>query len=180
MKARKKWLMKSDVKENLIVYVKHTTPLLVSLFLLIMSYFSMGATVSNDIKPCLGLICIYFWMIYRQDIFGLVSVFILGFVNDIISTAPFGTNLFEVLLLYVLINNFYKFINGKSFLVVWCGFAVLALAVMLSKWLLISVYYAQFLPLHVLMFSFFMTVAFYPLISLVNSFVSEKIIGDEE
>ena len=111
-------------------------------------------------------------MVYRQDLFGLMSVFVLGFINDIISTAPFGTNLFEALLLYVLINNFYKFVNGKSFFVVWCGFAVLSLAVMLAKWLLISVYYAQFLPLQVLLFSFFITVAFYPLVSLVNSFVS--------
>ena len=64
-------------------------------------------------------------------------------------------------------------------MVTWYGFAVFCLITMFSRWLLVSVYYSQFLPLSMLMFNLLFTIAFYPVIGLVNAFVQNKLMKDE-
>ena len=55
----------------------------------------------------------------------------------------------------------------------------LALSTLLTKWMVVSVYYSQFLPISMLMFSYFIGVALYPLMSIVLAFVQNKFIQDD-
>ena len=61
----------------------------------------------------------------------------------------------------------------------WAGFIPAAFISMFAKWFVLSVYYSQFLPLGMLMFSLLITVASYPIVSLVNVFVQNKFMTDE-
>ena len=98
---------------------------------------------------------------------------------DIITAAPFGSNIFSFLVMYLLVSNLAAYFNAKPFVVTWYGFALFCLITMLARWLLVSVYYSQFLPLPLLMFSVFATIAFYPVIGLVNAFVQNSLMKDE-
>ena len=104
----------------------------------------------------------------------------MGVVDDVISNVPFGTNILTLLVLYVLISNLSRFLNGKPFIITWYGFAIISLVVFLTKWLVLSVYYGQFLPLSIVSFSFMVTAAAYPFISLILAFVQNNLIADEE
>lgn len=171
--------MSEELSENLALYIQRLLPLISSVFLLFISYIPLDLPLSNNIRPAVGMICVYFWLLHRPDIFNLLSVYILGLIEDIISSAPFGSNIFALLVLYVLVTNLAKYFNAKPFTIIWSGFAVLSLITFLSRWLMVSVYYSHFLPLSIVMFSFLVTAASYPILSLINVFVQNKLMTEE-
>lgn len=172
--------MSEDFRESMISYLQRFLPLLSSLVLLLFSYAPMDFLFFDNIRPAVPMVCVYFWMIHRPDLFNLLSVFILGVTDDVISNVPFGTNILVLLVLYVLVNNLSRFFNGKPFIVTWYGFALLSLMTFLTKWFILSIYYSQFLPLAMVGFSFLVTAALYPLLSLLLAFVQNNLIADEE
>lgn len=172
--------MNEEWSENLASYFQRMLPLLCSLVMLFFSYIPLDLPISNHIRPSVGVICAYFWLLHRPDVFNLLSVYILGLVEDIISSVPMGTNIFTLLIMYLLVTNLSRFFNAKPFVIIWYGFALFSLVTFLSKWLLVSVYYSHFLPLPSVMFSYLLTTAVYPILSVINVFVQNRLMTDEE
>lgn len=172
--------MAKELDENITSVFQRLLPFAVSALLLLFSYVPFDFMFLNSIRPAMGMICVYFWLQHRPDLFNLGSVFFLGVLDDVVTSSPLGSNIFELLLMYVLVNNTSRFLNAKPFVVLWYGFALLALVTMLSRWLIVSVYYSQFLPLSMLAFSYMATIAVYPLISLLLAFVQNNFIQDDE
>lgn len=172
--------MLDDWKENLVIYLQRLLPLISSLILLFISYTPLNLLPVYNIRPAVGFVCAYYWLIHRPDLFNLLSVYFLGLVDDTISNVPFGANIFAMLVLYVLLNNLLRFFNGKPFVITWYGFMIMSLVAFVTKWLVLSIYYAQFLPFSIVFFSFLFTVAFYPFLTLVLAFVQNNMIADEE
>lgn len=171
--------MSEELRENLAASFQRLLPLLTSIVLVLVSFVPLDFASVNNLRPDVGLMCVFFWMIHRPDVFNLFSVYLLGMVEDIVTSAPFGSNIFACLVMYLLVSNLAAYLNGKPFVVTWYGFALLCLITMMSRWLLVSVYYSQFLPLSLMMFSLLFTIAFYPVISLVNAFVQNALMKDE-
>ncbi len=171
--------MNEEWSENLASYFQRMLPLLCSLLMLFFSYVPLDFPISNQIRPSVGMICAYFWLLHRPDVFNLFSAYVLGLVEDAISSAPVGSNIFAMLVMYLLVTNLSRFFNAKPFVIIWYGFALFSLVTFLSKWLLVSVYYSHFLPLATVMFSYLMTVAVYPILSVINVFVQNRLMTDE-
>ena len=123
--------------------------------------------------------CIYFWMLHRPDLFGISTVVIMGIVSSVISSSVIGCSLIAYLVMYVLIYNTQKLFNAKSFDVVWYGFMMLCLVSMLVKWIVVSVYYNEFLPLSMLMFGYLIGIVLYPVVSIVLAFIQNRFIQDD-
>ena len=171
--------MSKEFDENVVPFFQKSLPLLSSVFFLLISYFPSNFTFFGSVKSDFGLICIYFWMLHRPDLFNLFSAATLGIIDISISSGVPGACLLAYLVMFVLVYNMQKYFNAKSFVVIWCGFMVLSFAAMFVKWLVVSVYYSQFLPLTMLTFSYFIMVAMYPLISFVLAFLQNHFIKDE-
>ena len=172
--------MSEELDENITSLFQRLLPFLSSLILVLLSYVPLDFSLLNNIRPAVGLVCVYFWVLHRPDLFNLWSVWFLGVIDDIISASPFGSNIMAMLLLYILLNNTSRYFNAKPFVVTWYGFAALSLVTMLARWLVVSVYYSQFLPLTVMMFSYLVTITAYPLLSLLLAFIQNNLIQDEE
>ena len=172
--------MLDDWKENLVSYMQRLLPLISSLVLLFISYTPLAFFPVHNIRPAVGFVCAYYWLVHRPDLFNLVSVYFLGLVDDVISNVPFGANIFSMLVLYILLNNLVRFFNGKPFVIVWYGFIVMVFVAFFTKWLVLSIYYAQFLPFSIVFFSFLFTAAVSPFLSLLLAFVQNNMIADEE
>lgn len=171
--------MQDDVTENLKNYLQRLTPLLFSIFLVLLSYVPFDFPAGSNIRPAVGMVCVYYWMIHRPDLFNLLSVYILGLIEDIVSSVPLGANIFTLLVLYILLNNLARFFNAKPFIITWYGFAILSFIAFFAKWLMVSIYYGQFLPVWVVLFSYLVSIAAYPVLSLMNAFVQNYLIQDE-
>ena len=172
--------MSDELDENINSLFQRLLPLLSSVCFILLSYLPCDFMFLNSIHPAIALVCGYFWLVHRPDLFSLGSVFLLGLIDDLISSAPMGSSIFAMLVLYALTNAASRFLTAKPFVALWYGFMVLALVTMLSRWLVVSVYYSCFLPLGILLFSYLVTVFCYPLVSLLLAFVQNKLIQDED
>ncbi len=171
--------MNEDFNENVVSLLQRLLPLISSIVLLLLAYLPVNVAAFNNMRPDLGLACIYFWVLHRPDLFNLTSIVVLGIVDMVISSALPGASLLAYLTMYVLLYNTQKFFNAKPFVVIWYGFIALSLATLIVKWLVVSIYYSTFLPLSMLMFCYLIGVAVYPLVSAVLAFVQNKFIQDE-
>lgn len=171
--------MSDELRENLAAYFQRFLPFLTSVAWILVSYVPLDFASANNLRPDVGLMCVFFWTLHRPDIFNLFSVYFLGLVADIITSAPLGSNIFSFLIMYLLVSNLAAYFNAKPFIVTWYGFALFCSLTMLGRWLLVSVYYSQFLPLSLLMFSLLFTIATYPVLGLVNACVQNVLMKDE-
>ncbi|MDR1025977.1 MAG: rod shape-determining protein MreD [Lactobacillus sp.] len=171
--------MNESLSEHISLSFQRALPLLTSILLLLISYMPMNVFFLGNLKIAVSIACVYFWLLHRSDLFNLFSVCFLGFFEDILSAAPFGSNMVTLLLCYVLITNLAKFFNAKPFVVIWYGFGALMFVAAFSRWLLVSIYYGQFLPLPSLIFSVLITVAVYPLLSMLNAFIQGAFIQED-
>lgn len=171
--------MRESLREALTSWLLRWLPLFVSILWLMISFIPLKSEISANARPMLGLMCVYFWTAYRPDLFSLLSVFVLGVVSDVLSVAPLGIYLFMYLIMYLAVIKISKYVNDKTFDILWIGIALLLPVSMLSGWLLISIYYANFLPIKSLIFSYLLSVALYPVFGGVNAFIVNSCLQDE-
>lgn len=171
--------MREELKENIRLSIQKTIPFVLSLVFVLFNYVPSNLGYPNIIRPEIGCICVFYWVLYRPDLFNMVAIFFLGFVSDVISSAPLGINIISFLVIYLIVSNKFSFFNSKPFNVIWFCFALIILFVEFIKWLLVSVYYAKFIPLGILFFTVLFTIACYPVISFVNESARKYLMNDE-
>ncbi|MBE6444639.1 MAG: rod shape-determining protein MreD [Alphaproteobacteria bacterium] len=171
--------MSQNLKENASLVIKNCLPFVVSVLVLLISFLPYNFFILKGVHVAVGISCVYFWLQHRPDLFNLWSAFGIGIIEDLISASPLGSNVFEVLLMYLLVNSTSRLFNAKPFIVLWYGFMALSLITLFSRWLIVSIYYSHFLPLSVLFFSYLVTIVLYPLLSLLMAAVQNKLIKED-
>lgn len=171
--------MRGNWQETLSSWMAKGLPLFVSLLWLMLSSIPLCSEIAANARPMVGVICIYFWTVYRPDLFNLFSVFILGLVSDIMSIAPFGIYLLLYLVTFLFVTNLIKYINEKTFEIMWIGLALLLPFILFVGWFMASVYYASFLPIKAMIFSYFLSVFLYPVIGGINALVVNACLQDD-
>lgn len=78
--------MSEELRENLAASLQKLLPLLTSIILVLMSYVPLNFAAANNLRPAVGLMCVFFWMLHRPDVFNLFSVYFLGLVEDIVTS----------------------------------------------------------------------------------------------
>ena len=172
--------MNEKLDEKVYSFFQKSLPLLTSVVFMLLGYTPLNLVFFNNVRPDMGLICIYFWVLHRPDLFGLLSIIVLSVVEISVSSTLLGADFFAYLVMYTLIYNVGKYFNSKPFVVIWYGFMAFSLASLLLKWLIVSFYYSKFLPISVLIFEYLIAVALYPVVSMILAFVQNKFIGDDE
>lgn len=171
--------MRENWREIVSGWIEKFLPLFVSILWLIVSLIPLRSDLNLTARPMIGLMCVFFWTMYRPDLFNLFSIFILGLFSDVLSIAPFGIYLLMYLLMYLAVSKLVKYITEKTFEISWIGLSLLLFAVMFIGWFVSSVYYAQFLPLKSFVFSYLLSVALYPIVAGVNAFISNVFLQEE-
>ncbi|MBP5399187.1 MAG: rod shape-determining protein MreD [Alphaproteobacteria bacterium] len=172
--------MQENWKEIVSGWIVKSLPLLFSLLWMILSLIPLRSDLNLVARPMIGLMCVYFWTMYRSDLFGVFSVFVLGMFFDILSIAPFGIYTLLYLIMYVTVINVSKYITEKNFEILWVGFSLLLAGLMFVGWFMSSLYYTQFLPFKSFLFSYFISVALYPLVAGVNAWVMNVFLQDDD
>jgi rod shape-determining protein MreD len=117
--------------------------------------FALAAiAVLIDVLPLLGLgpwgltpfstLCVvYFWSLYRPDLFSALAAFATGMIYDALAGLPLGLTALMLLLVRQLVVVQQRFFLARSFPVVWCCFLLLAPAAELARWALVSVWWGR-------------------------------------
>jgi rod shape-determining protein MreD len=145
-----------------------------------------AAAVLLDVQPLLGLgpwgitpfstLCaVYFWSLYRPDLFSPAAAFATGILYDALAGLPLGLTALVLLLVRQLVVVQQRFFLARSFPVVWCCFLLLAPAAEIARWLLISLWWGRLFDLAPVVLSLLLTMALYPLASLLLTRVHSSI-----
>lgn len=120
------------------------------------------------VMPSFALMAVFHWTVYRPDLLPLSAVFVSGLLLDLLNGTPYvGISSLVFLIGRAAVMGQRKFFANRSFAVVWLGFLVLAVAVFLLLWAIVSALHGGFIDLRPFIFQAVLTVACYPAASYV-------------
>ncbi len=137
-------------------------PGLVTLALVFATQLPYGIPHFAPVTPLFALMAVFYWSIYRPEKLPLPAVFAIGLVQDALGGGPMGMVALLLLAAYGVGVSQRRFFLGKSFVVEWCGFTVVASGVAVVAWLVASIYYTAVLDPRLFAVQALLTAAFYP------------------
>ena len=163
------WLRQLDARLRLLV------PFALAICAALLDLLPLQGLGAWGLTPFSLLCVVYFWSLYRPDRFGPLAAFTSGIVYDAMAGLPLGMTALILLLVRQLVLVQHRFFVARSFLVVWICFALLAPAVELVRWLLACAWWGRLFPLQPVALSLLLTVALYPLASLLLTRVHNQV-----
>lgn len=157
--------MKGTVWQRLDFVARSMTPLMVSLGLVIVSVVPLRLPQASYIVPTLALMAVYYWSLHRADLLPALAIFVVGMLQDILGGGPLGVNTLIFLAVYGICVSQRRFFYGKSFLVVWWGFMVVAAGALILEWALNSAFSGTIVSPRPALYKYLITIAVYPLIA---------------
>ena len=155
--------MKATLWQRLNQMACNLVPLLLILGLVVISVVPVRLPHYVDVAPMLTVIGVGYWSIVRPDLMRPSFAFGCGVFADLLSGTLLGVNAFVLLCVHAMLASQRRFFLGKSFLVWWWAFALVALAAVSLKWLLFAAAVDAIIPLDRVLFSYVITVLIYPL-----------------
>ena len=159
--------MKPSLWHRLDALARRLTPFALTLVLVVVSVVPLHIPGFARVAPLLPLIAVYHWAIYRPRLLPAFAVFVIGVLQDTLTGTPIGVNALVFIGVYGVVLSQRRFFAGKSFAVVWLGFAVVAAGAALSSWILVSVYHLTLVAPRAVVFQYLMTLGVFPLLAWV-------------
>ena len=150
-------------------FAKRFLPLLTGLVALFVDVLPLPAGSPDTVMPALLVCVIFFWTIYRPDLLGVVSIFVLGLLLDAIAGLPLGLSPFVYLTVRNVLMPQERYLATTSFVVIWASFVIAASAVLGLRWLVASVWWWHLFELRPVVMELALTVAIYPLVGYALS-----------
>lgn len=117
----------------------------------------------GSVAPPLALMAVYYWSLHRPDLLRPGLAFAVGLLHDVLQGLPLGLSA----VLFVAANHIVyrqrRFVIGHSFLMMWTGFAITVVGVMLLQWFGMSLYAWHRLPLLPIVFQILFAILVFPL-----------------
>lgn len=127
--------------------------------------------------PMVGLIAVYYWTVHWPDLMPAPGAFVIGLVNDLISGGPLGLNAFVLTLAQSVTLANRRVLAGESFLLVWFGFAAIALGAGAALWLGASLFWTTLLSPRALLAQLAVTIAVYPLAAQLFALAHRRLLA---
>ena len=120
------------------VLARQLTPSMVTLTLVIVNVMPLHIPGFSRVVSLLPLMAVYHWAVFRPRLMPPAAVFALGVLQDIIVGTPLGTNALVLVLVHTVVMRQGRGFRGKSFLVLWWGFGMVALGAGALGWALMT------------------------------------------
>ena len=141
------------------------TPFLLAVILALIIAVPLQLPHLGSVAPYVTLAAVYYWAVFRPDLFGYGAAFCLGLVTDFITGGPLGLGALVLVAVQAVSVTQRRFFLGKPFHILWWGFAVIAPGAMLLTWLLASIYSGTFLAIGPVVLQAIVTVALFPAVA---------------
>lgn len=134
-----------------------------TLFVLVLAMaIPVRVALPLPIAPALPVLALFFWLLYRPSAVPALAAFCFGLFHDILSGAPLGIHAIVYVVAHAAITTQRRFFVGKSFGVIWVGFAVVIVGSLALSWALASIYHATMLAPGDLVLQALVTICVYP------------------
>jgi rod shape-determining protein MreD len=146
-------------------FARDLTPFALTFVLMVVNAIPFHIPGFAQVVPLLSLIGIYFWSVYRPDLMPAAAVFLIGLLHDFISGMPLGVSVLVFLMVQGVAIAQRSFFSGKSFVIVWFGFIIVAAGALSTEWLLLSILSGELIQPRSAFYQFGLTVAMFPVLA---------------
>lgn len=171
--------MKPGLLQNFDLIARGSTPFILTALLIVMSAIPTRIPEFSHIAPVLPLMAVYHWTIYRPDLLPAWAVFIAGLMQDALVGTPFGVSALVFLGVHMVVLSQQVFFTGKSFAVVWIGFAVVSAGAFLLTWMLVSGFFGQSSGLSGMLFQYLVTLGTFPVLTWLLIIWQQRMLSQE-
>jgi len=147
------------------VLARHLTPSMLTLALVIINVVPLHIPGLSRVVPLLPLIAVYHWAVFRPRLLPAYAVFLIGLFQDILTGAPIGVNALVFLAVYGAVLSQKQFFIGKSFIILWLGFSLIAAGAAVFNWLAISILNLTLVEPKTVFFQYLLTLGCFPVIA---------------
>lgn len=142
---------------------RNLLPLALSILLVLLSVIPIYLPGYGEVAANLALMSVFYWSVHRPELITPVDAFMIGLLLDVLGGTPPGMNALIMVLTRAVVVNQGRVFRGKSFLVLWWGFSLVAVGTGLTLWILSMGYMVK--PLDPLpgMFRWALTVSLFPI-----------------
>jgi len=153
--------------QRLDLWARMAIPLLATVLAVVLNVVPLRLPDYAPLAPGFVLMAVFYWTVHRPDLMRPWAVFLVGLLDDMLSGTPLGVNSLVLLFVHWTIVAQHRVFRGKSFVLIWLAFAMVALgAKILLAAIAFVIGYGLIDPL-VLVVQYFLTLALYPPIALV-------------
>src|SRR6266511_3105701 len=155
--------MKPSIWRRLDILARHLLPCASTLAMLIVGVVPLRIPTFASVAPSMSLIAVFYWSLYRPDLMPAWAAFVLGLLQDIFVGLPLGVSACVLIAVHAAVGTQRRFFVGKSFGVVWLGYAVMASAALALSWVLTCVYHGALLAPSAAVFQTLITIGVFPI-----------------
>lgn len=157
--------MKLSVWVQMDTWVRHLVPFGTTLFLMLLTLIPLHIPAITGIMPMLPMMCVYYWAIFRPDLLPAWAAFLIGLLGDIVAGTPLGVNALVLLVVQGVSASQRRFFLGKSFLVAWWAFGLLAAGAAGMTWVLTVMLVGKSIDGLPIMFQYMLTMGLFPILT---------------
>lgn len=138
--------MKAATWRRLDQLARQLVPFTLTFLLVMLAAVPLRVPHLQPIAPALSLIAVFYWILYRPDLMPTAAAFLLGLTQDTLSGAPLGVHAAIFVLVHLAVTTQRRFFLGKSFAVLWLGFALVAMGALFLSWVLLALFHLAVPP----------------------------------
>ncbi|MBL4615096.1 MAG: rod shape-determining protein MreD [Magnetovibrio sp.] len=157
--------MKLTFWQRLDLIMRGITPFFLTLMLVVLGQVPLHIPGFAEVAPLLPLMAVYHWAIYRPDLLPAFSVFFAGLLQDALSGMPFGVNAAVFVTVHMAVMSQQVFFTGRSFMIIWLGFCVVAAGATMLMWVLTSIFFSTFSSPEAVFVQYLVSVGGFPLLA---------------
>ncbi len=157
--------MTSGLWHRMDLLARQLTPSVFTLALVFLNVVPLHIPELSRVTPLLPLMAIYHWAIFRPKLLPAYAVFLIGLFQDILTGTPIGVNALVFLIVYGVVLSQKRFFIGKSFLILWLGFSIIAAGASVISWAVISLFNVTIVEPKTVIFQYLMTLGFFPAVA---------------
>ena len=153
--------------QRLDLWARTAIPLLATFAAVVLNVVPLRLPDYAPLAPGFVLMAVFYWTVHRPDLMRPWAVFLVGILDDILSGTPLGVNSLMLLFVHWAIMTQHRVFRGKSFVLIWFAFALVALgAKLLLAATAVLIGYGFPDPI-VLLVQYALTLALYPPLALI-------------
>jgi len=157
--------MTSGLWQRMDLLARQLTPSILTLALVVLNAVPLHLPELSRIAPLLPLMAIYHWAIFRPRLLPASVVFLIGVLQDVLGGTPVGVNALVFLAVYGAVLSQKRFLTGKSFAILWLGFALIAAGAMALSWLVVSALSVTLVEPRTVIFQYLLTLGLFPAVA---------------
>ena len=132
--------MNPSLSQSLDRIARNVLPGMLGVLLVLLSTIPFYIPGYGTMAANLVLMAVFYWAVHRPDLLPPVTVFLIGLLQDILVGMPPGMNVLLLLAVRTLAVSQGRVFRGRSFVILWWGFGMVAVASAFVLWGLMSVY----------------------------------------